>query len=69
MTKTIHLKLIETPTAHLRMDGEMLGTDRLRVPITTQPVLLPSLVNGLEERGYNVDAEIINMKLGERHED
>jgi len=68
MTKTIHLKLIETPTAHLRMDGEMLGTDRLRVPITTQPVLLPSLVNGLEERGYNVDAEIINMKLGERHE-
>ena len=68
MTKRINLKLIEVPTTSLKINGERLGTDRVRTPIPTQPVLLPSLESGLEKLGYDVKSEIINMKLGDSRE-
>ncbi len=67
MTK-INLKLIEVPTTSLKINGERLGTDRVKTPVPTQPVLLPSLESGLEKMGYDVESEIINMKLGDSRE-
>jgi len=61
--RKINLKLIETPLASVKYQGKNLGTNRLRTPVQTQPVLLPSLEMGLESRGYDVESEIINMKL------
>ncbi len=65
MTKrqNINLKLIEVPAASVEYEGRILGTNRLKTPVQTQPVLLPSLELGLREIGYDVDSEIINMKL------
>ncbi|MCK5449516.1 cobalamin-dependent protein [Candidatus Pacearchaeota archaeon] len=68
VNKKINLKLIEAPTASLKINGERLGTDRIRTPVPTQPILLPSLEKGLDSLGYKVDSEIINMKLGDYHE-
>ena len=66
--KKINLKLIEVPSTSLKINGERLGTDRVRTPIPTQPVLLPSLESGLNNLGYEVNSEIINMKLGDSKE-
>jgi len=63
-SRQLKLKLVEVPTASLKIDGERLGTDRVRTPVPTQPVLLPSLEAGLTNLGYDVNTEIINMKLG-----
>jgi len=65
MTKrqNINLKLIEVPAASVEYEGRILGTNRLKTPVQTQPVLLPSLESGLRDIGYDVESEIINMKL------
>ena len=58
----ITIALIEAPTASLRINGERLGTDRIRTPTPTQPVLLPSLAAGLTALGYDPAITIVNMK-------
>lgn len=63
MKREINLKLIEPPVVSLRLEGSILGTDRIETPNPTQPVLLPSLEEGLVDLGYICNSEIINMKL------
>ncbi len=58
----INIALIEAPTASLRINGERVGTDRIRTPIPTQPVLLPSLDSALKSLGYEPQFTIVNMK-------